>query len=129
MNRLTLAVALASLALGFPAAAAAQSSVAVDADLAKRGQKVWQNTGCMICHSIGKGKQAGPDLLGVHERREWDWLVRFLKNTEQMLANDPIAMALLEEYKYTKMPQVRLVDSDIQAVLHYIARETAEARD
>jgi protein SCO1/2 len=129
MSRLVATTAaLAVFTLGVPAAAAAQGSFAMDANLAKRGQKVWQSSGCMICHTLGRGQGAGPDLAGVYERRSIEWLTRFLKNTEEMLESDPIAIALLEEYKNIKMPNVKLHDRDIQAVLHYIARETEELR-
>jgi mono/diheme cytochrome c family protein len=129
MNRLIQALTvLAVVALGLPASTAAQESFAMDPDLAKRGQKVWQNGGCMICHTLGRGQGAGPDLAGVYERRSIDWITRFLKNTEEMLQTDSIAKALLVEYRNIKMPNVKLTDRDISAVLHYIVRETQELR-
>jgi cytochrome c551/c552 len=121
--RLTLAAA-AVVALGLPAQASAQNGMTVDASLAKRGKTVWQNTGCMICHRIHGGRSAGPDLAGLFERRTLDWATRFLKNTPEMLETDSIAKALLDDFKKMKMPQVKLTDNDIQAVLHYIAQES-----
>jgi hypothetical protein len=41
-----------------------------------------------------------------------------------MLETDSIAKALLDDFKKMKMPQVKLTDNDIQAVLHYIAQES-----
>jgi len=119
---------LAVVALGLPAIAAAQGSFTVDPVAAKRGRVVWQKTGCMICHTIGVGQGAGPDLAGVHERRTIDWLTRWLQNTTEMLQTDPIAQAMLVQYKNIKMPQVKMSDSDINAVLHYIAERTEKAR-
>ena len=124
MNRLRLSFASAVVfALGFPVFALAQGGLTVDEKLAKRGKTVWENKGCMICHRIGGGRSAGPDLAGMFERRTVDWLTRFLKNTSEMLESDSIAQELLVEYKKTKMPNMKLNDSDIDAVLHYIAQE------
>lgn len=112
------------------AALAGASSVAeaqgltVDANLAKRGKTLWQNRGCAACHSIGKGRLAGPDLAGVTERRSVDWLTRWLKNTDEMLANDSTAQVLLAEAKGVKMPNLKMNDADAVAVLHYIAQES-----
>jgi mono/diheme cytochrome c family protein len=114
---------LAAIALGFAGSAAAQDGFAVDERRARRGKAVWSNTGCVICHRIGTGRSAGPDLAGLFQRRTADWVTRFLENTEEMLETDSIARDLLVEYKKTKMPQVKLSDSDIQAVMHFIAQE------
>lgn len=119
---------LAVVAVGLPAIAAAQGSFTVDPVAAKRGRVVWQNTGCMICHTIAGGKGAGPDLAGVFERRTVDWLTRWLQNTTEMLETDSIAKAMLVEHKNIKMPQVKLSDKDINAVLHYIAERGEKAR-
>ena len=117
---------LAAIALGLPAIAAAQGSFTVDPVAAKRGRAVWQKSGCMICHNIGLGRGAGPDLAGIHDRRTIEWLTAFLKNTTEMLQSDPIAQALLVQYKHIKMPQVLHNDTDINAVLHYIAERSAK---
>lgn len=116
-------IAVAICALGLPVSAAAQGGFAVDERLAKRGKTVWENTGCMICHRIGAGRSAGPDLGGLFERRTADWVTRFLTNTSEMLETDSIAQELFVEYKKTRMPNVKLSASDVQAVMHYLARE------
>ena len=121
-----LGLVVAALA-GFSSVAEAQG-ITVDANLAKRGKTLWQNRGCMGCHSIGKGRLAGPDLAGVTERRSMDWLKRWLKNTEEMLANDSAAQAMLAEANGIKLPQVKLTDADIDAVLHYIVQETEKKK-
>lgn len=107
---------------------AAQAQMAVNADLAKRGKTVFNNKGCGGCHSVGKGRMAGPDLLGVTDRREAGWLRRWLKETDQMLANDSAAQAMLAEAKGVKMPNLKLTDADIEALLNYIAQETEKKK-
>lgn len=117
-------VVAAALAFVPAALAAQEEGITVDPALAKKGQSLWNSRGCTGCHSIGGGKRSGPDLAGVLERRELDWLRRWLKNTTEMLESDSIAMAMLAEYNNTKMPNLRLTDANVEALLHYIASET-----
>jgi protein SCO1/2 len=119
--------AFAAIAFGLPALAAAQGSFTIDPNLAKRGKYVYEYNGCYMCHAFGKIR-AAPDLAGVTERRDHDWLRQWLKDTEGMLASDPQARAMLEQWKFVKMPQVKLTDRDIDALLHYMAQETQRTR-
>jgi cytochrome c551/c552 len=96
----------------------------VDTVLAKRGQTLYSGRACLGCHSIGKGKSVGPDLAGVTEQRDLDWLRRWLKNPTAMLATDSLAKALLAQYNNVAMPTLRLADDEVEALLHYIARES-----
>lgn len=124
--KLTLA-AVAAVALSLPASAVAQRGFQVDPNLAARGKTLWINRGCSGCHAIGR-KMAGPDLAGVLDRRDHDWLRQWLHNTNQMLQTDPQAQMMLEEWHYIKMPQIRLSDAEIDALFHYIAQQTAKHR-
>lgn len=40
------------------------------------GQALYEQRGCPACHTLGAGSLVGPDLRGVTERRDRDWLVR-----------------------------------------------------
>jgi cbb3-type cytochrome oxidase cytochrome c subunit len=100
----------------------------VNADLVGAGESVYTNRGCFMCHRIGEGRAAGPDLFGVTERRTIDWLTNFLKNTSEMLDSDPIAHALLEEFKFQRMPQIAMTDRDIEALIHYLQHATNRRR-
>jgi hypothetical protein len=59
----------------------------------------------------------------VTERRNLDWLRRWLKNTNEMLESDSTAKAMLAEYNGVRMPGQKLSDQDVDALIHYIARE------
>jgi mono/diheme cytochrome c family protein len=98
-----------------------------DAALAKRGQSLFTNKGCIGCHTIGGGKRSGPDLAGVTTQRDHTWLRRWLKNPTPMFESDSIAKALLAQYNNTRMPNLRLKDDEVEALLHYIAQESATA--
>lgn len=104
------------------------SALTVDPALAKKGRSMFASKGCNGCHSVGGGKRAGPDLAGVSERRDADWLRRFMKDPPTFLTTDSLAMAMLAEYKNVKMPNMKLTDGDIDALLHYIAEETAKKK-
>jgi protein SCO1/2 len=89
-------------------------------------------TRCASCHTIGGGdvnsissKVAGPDLLGVGKRRDPEWLARWIREPDVMLAEkDEIALALLEQYNGVVMPNFRLTGTDVERVLEFIERET-----
>jgi cytochrome c551/c552 len=95
--------------------------------LIKRGKTLWVTRGCTVCHAVGR-RQAGPDLAGITARRSRDWLRRWLKDTEGMLATDSLAQAMLAEYKNQKMPGQKLSDQDVDALLAYIDGQTAKLR-
>lgn len=115
---------VAFVALAGVSAAAAQETLTVDPQLAKQGKSLFTSRGCLGCHSIGKGKRSGPDLAGVTERRSLDWLRRYMADPPGMMETDSIAIALLEEYKGVKMPNLKLRDTQIEALLHYIKDES-----
>jgi hypothetical protein len=71
---------------------------------------------------------AGPDLAGVEMRRSREWLNRWLKETDVMLASDSTAMAMMQEWNGIRMPKQNLTDGDIEAILAYMRAEEAKQR-
>lgn len=116
---------VAGLAVGSSVAQA--QGLSVDANLAARGKVVYERNGCYICHGFGK-VLAAPDLQGVTERRELDWLRRWMKETSSMLQSDPQARAMLEQWRFVRMPQIKLTDNDVEALLHFMTQETQRTR-
>lgn len=85
-------------------------------------------TRCASCHTVGRGDALGPDLAGVTERRDADWLKRFIKTPELLRAErDPLALALFEQYKTVRMPNLRLGDGDVEALIGYLSTHGATA--
>ncbi|CAG8865764.1 hypothetical protein PS627_01683 [Pseudomonas fluorescens] len=75
--------------------------------------------------ALGAPRGIGPDLLGVTRQREAKWLVRWLKSPDGMIAEkDPLAMLLYEQYNRLAMPNMRLGDTEITALLTYMEEET-----
>ncbi len=84
------------------------------------GEAIFQQK-CTACHTIGAGAGIGPDLQGVTSRRERAWLTRWLTAPDRMLAaKDPIATALLREYKDVPMPNPGLSETEVGSLLSYL---------
>jgi protein SCO1/2 len=82
---------------------------------------------CAACHTIGHGVRIGPDLLGVTNFRDHEWLTKFIQKPDEVLAaKDPIAMYLFKKYKGVQMPNTRLGPEDVQNLIDYLALETKE---
>ena len=94
------------------------------------GERLFR-TRCATCHTVTGTEPEdalGPDLLGVSERREINWLINWLRAPDQMLEKrDPIAMALFEQYNKLAMPNMRLTKLEAMDLLDYINNETQRA--
>ncbi len=76
---------------------------------------------CSACHSVGGGDKIGPDLLGITSRRDSAWLARYIRTPDALLAaRDPVAVSLSEKYKTVRMPNMRLVPSEVAEVIRYL---------
>lgn len=90
-------------------------------------------TRCAACHSLGPedgqgiGMRAvGPDLLGVTGRRQRAWLSRWIREPDRMLAErDAQAVALFQQYDRVAMPNLRLNEENVDALLEYLEQESA----
>jgi protein SCO1/2 len=85
-------------------------------------------TRCAACHTIGHGVFIGPDLFGVTNTRDRNWLVHFIQKPDQMLTdNDPLAMALFKQYKEVRMPNLRLGPEDTEELIKYLETQNAKS--
>ena len=83
------------------------------------GQTLFSNN-CSVCHDIDL-TIVGPPLAGIEERREKEWLYKFIQNPMAMVeSGDSTATALYEEYNRTSMPAFSLSKSEIDSLLAYI---------
>jgi protein SCO1/2 len=81
---------------------------------------------CGACHTVGQGDKIGPDLAGVTDTRNRDWLMRKIQNPEKLLAEkDPITMALAEKYGHVTMPNLRVADEDANHLIGYLVSQTS----
>jgi protein SCO1 len=91
---------------------------------AEHGKTFFQRD-CAVCHSVGRGNQIGPDLLGVTRRRSHRWLVTMIQRPDQLLnQHDPIALALVKKYT-VRMPDLRISSAECDDLIAYLESETA----
>jgi protein SCO1 len=93
----------------------------VDAD---KGAYLFK-TRCAACHTIGHGDGVGPDLIGVSSIRSRTWLTQFIEMPDKMVTErDPIGTTLYDKYKQVQMPNLRLGDTDVAALIAYLDTQT-----
>lgn len=84
---------------------------------------------CSACHSLGDDDGIGPGLQGITQRRDRKWLTRWLKEPDLMLGKkDPIAVDLYKRYKKVIMPNLRLDDSDVEALIDFMSANNAKQK-
>jgi mono/diheme cytochrome c family protein len=95
---------------------------------AEQGQQLFQQKGCVACHTIGKGPLVGPDLAGVTTKEPHDWLVQWISAPDAMIAKkDPTAISLLHQYHDVQMPNLGLSPTDVNAIIAYLATTASGA--
>jgi len=79
---------------------------------------------CTSCHALNQ-KVVGPALKGVNDRRSEEWLIKWIKNSQAMIASgDPEAVALYKEYNEAAMTAFpELSDDNVKSILAYIKEE------
>jgi mono/diheme cytochrome c family protein len=97
------------------------SSYAQDVDEVrqKSGKTLFKSL-CASCHKLDK-KLVGPALAGVEERRENEWLLKWVRNNAELRASgDADAIAIYEEYNGSSMSAFpQLTDAQINDILYY----------
>jgi mono/diheme cytochrome c family protein len=84
---------------------------------------------CAACHSIdGSSASYGPGLQTVTQRRDRDWLVRWIAAPEKVIeSGDAIATELLEQYSGVPMPNMGLSPEEVEAIVGYMESVAANA--
>ena len=76
---------------------------------------------CIVCHTIGGGNLVGPDLDGVTERREVQWLAEWILTPDKLLAaGDPIAAQMLADFNNIPMPNLGLGQAQVAALIAFL---------
>ncbi|HLN21071.1 MAG TPA: c-type cytochrome [Bacteroidales bacterium] len=89
---------------------------------AQSGEELFKSS-CSSCHTINKGRLVGPDLAGVQNKRNPDWLKSFIRSSQQMIkSGDPDAVAIFNEFNKVPMPDHNLSDEQIQNIIGYISQ-------
>lgn len=91
----------------------------------KSGKAIYEGR-CAACHKISNQDLVGPGLANVNKRREQEWLIKFIKNSQKLIqGGDELANKLYNQYNQNIMPShADLSDEDIVGVLDYIKQES-----
>ena len=77
---------------------------------------------CSSCHTFGRGLLVGPDLKGATDRHERRWLTAWISSSERLIeSGDAAAVALFDKFNKQRMPDQRLAQSELIALLDYLA--------
>ena len=101
------------------------SAPAVQAQDAVAGKAIFEGN-CQTCHSMD-ADVVGPALKDAHKRRGDEWLVKFIKNSQELVqAGDKDAVAIFEKFNKIPMPAFgsSLSDEDVANVIAYIKAES-----
>jgi cytochrome c5 len=90
----------------------------INTELSAQGKSVYDSK-CTACHMANQ-RMIGPDLSGVYDRRSPEWVLNLLLNTNEMLKEDPISIALLKEYNNAIMNNQNLSEQEAKAVAEYL---------
>ncbi len=75
---------------------------------------------CTGCHTIGGGKMVGPDLKGITDQRDLQWIKDFILDPEKMINSDADAKKLYEEYNNFLMPNLGLSADQVDQIVAYL---------
>lgn len=90
------------------------------------GENIFKSN-CSACHKVDK-KLVGPPLKNITEKRETDWLLSFIKNSQSLInSGDKAAKEIYAEYNELLMPPQNLSNEEIQSVLDFITKESKNA--
>lgn len=94
--------------------------------LAQGGEQNF-NKLCMTCHSFTNKVLVGPGLGGLKERRDEDWLIKWIKDPQALISsNDEYAVKVFNDYNKIPMPGFpQLSDSEIKDILTFIESKAA----
>jgi mono/diheme cytochrome c family protein len=90
--------------------------------------KIYEDN-CALCHTIGGGDQAGPDLKGSTDRKDRRWLIRFLLDPEGVVkSGDEYAAKLVAKWDGVVMPASDGLTREMaEELVEYIARESGRS--
>lgn len=88
------------------------------------GKFLFEDWGCKSCHSIGaqynQDATKGPDLKGVFQRRNADWIKKFTKDPQAMIdSGDKDAVEMHKKYN-TVMKKFKMADNEWNDIFEFL---------
>lgn len=90
----------------------------LDEKMIAQGKAVY-DLKCASCHKLSDERLVGPGWKGVTDRRQPEWIMNFVTNTEEMLQKDTAAQNMME-ICLVQMPNQNLSDADARSVLEFM---------
>ncbi|PUV22352.1 MULTISPECIES: cytochrome c3 family protein [Sphingobacterium] len=92
----------------------------------KEGEKIFKSK-CTSCHAIDR-KVVGPALKGVPDTKSEEWLIKWIRNSQALIASgDAEAVKIFEEYNKSVMTSFTdLSDDQIKSVIAFIKDASVE---
>ena len=119
-GRRLLVVLGAAVAFALTALAAPLGAAGVAGQAGEDGKAIYEGL-CKGCHTIGGGKLVGPDMQGIADRRDADWVRAFILGPDKLIAaGDPIAKQLLGEYNNVPMPNLGVTEAQIGPLMTFL---------
>ena len=111
-----------------PAAAPKADTLPVAFD--ERGRTLFRRF-CTTCHDQNLVSDlTAPALFNITERRDPEWLIRFTRNSQQLIREgDPTALAVWDKWKPAVMPDFPMPEEDVSAIYAYIAQKSGQLRN
>jgi cytochrome c551/c552 len=79
------------------------------------------NAKCIACHKLTDEKLVGPGWKGITDRREPEWIMNFITNTQVMLDKDLVAQSDLVTC-VVRMPNQDLTDEQARQMLEFMRK-------
>ena len=95
---------------------------------AQQDTEAYYKQNCAACHTIGGGKLLGPDLKGITQTRDHEWLEKWLLNPQAVIdSGDAYALKLKDEYGGMVMPATPgMTPQMAESLLNFIAEKSGE---
>jgi cytochrome c2 len=91
------------------------------ADDINSGEKLFKQN-CTACHMMTSARLVGPGLEGVTDKYEKEWLIKWIRNSQALIASgDERAIAIYEEYNKVAMTSFDFSDQEFSNLLAYLA--------
>ena len=101
------------------------TSIVFAEDIAN-GEKLFKQN-CTACHMMTDQKLVGPGLKGVTDKYEKEWLIKWIRNSQELIASgDERAIKIFEEYNKSVMNSFYFEDSEFSDLLAYLANPPQE---
>jgi cytochrome c551/c552 len=79
------------------------------------------NAKCFACHKLTNEKLVGPGWKGVTDRRQPEWILNFITNTQVMLDKDLVAQSEMVTC-VVRMPSQDLTDEQARQMLEFMRK-------